>query len=181
MPRIITLRKVESLRFFGWGKLSGLPRFVHEFPPQVTASAALWMHWLRQANHPMENCRADGLKVGDLVDIQHDPYADIGKDDKWRHAYACVRLQTTSLVEPTTMVCVTFHNAKPVLWPKDHLLQIIRPTEEELAEYESQNGPLGTDEALVREALSQQPPAKAKEEGPALPPAKDFYADEATP
>lgn len=182
MERRITLCKPESLRFFGWSTFDGQARAT--LPRSVTAALGLWWHWLRESKKPMENCRADGLKTGDLVDIECDPYVDSGQEEKWRRMYACVRLQGTSLCDPTKLVCVVFHNCQPVLWPRDHLLQIIRPTEEELSEYEGRYGPLGSSREGATPAEPQvavAPQAPASPAAPPLPPAKDFYAEEATP
>lgn len=79
----------------------------------------------------MEQCRADALRPGDLVDIEFDLKANPEGALIWREMYARVRYQAQSMSAPDTDVHVMFYNSPSVLWPKGHLVAMVRPSVQE--------------------------------------------------
>lgn len=69
-------------------------------------------------------CAVADLSVGDLVDLEGDPYADPGKDSMSPFIYEYERVDN---VERETADCIRIDfNSTSIGFPPNHLLRVVR-------------------------------------------------------
>lgn len=82
----------------------------------------------------MQQFRADQLQPGDLIDLEGDLYADPDSTKTlWKWSYGCVMEAEGHPADPSVVVDLV--NGETLIFPRDHLLSIIRPLPEEAEDW----------------------------------------------